>query len=388
MFVTLMVTASHGVWCQETVQAVSSNGRSGTQCARSGRRCLFGTRCVKTAGRCECPPGETGNAEFECAKQNEHLCLLSGDPITRVVAFGGAANDVNIPCTFRATRFITPMAGSRSYCSVEVHVTSAAYGDTYRLRAVHVAVGLTEPRLQVQSNVEAVVTGSHGVNGSDGYTYTVRTTPVDVFSYGSGIAHAEEKRRQTIIVTSVDDVNNMVVLTVPACSTRIKFRGYDPTVVSTQPLLPGVAIVTPKTAEFYDGYGTYPYSLCGTPADRSNMFQIPRLGGDVTTSVVAAVLSERPPQFENTVSDQCQIAMSLYGTSPNRMSDVDACAFLLTKKVLIRCLQSSSLVPIDVFNACLLQRQKNDDVNACTTLYLATSRCGSKWTGPKEYCGH
>jgi hypothetical protein len=60
----------------------------------------------------------------------------------------------------------------------------------------------------------------------------------------------------------------------------------------------------------------------------------------------------------------------------------------LYQKALRRCLENNGLTSLSVFNACLQQRQQPDDVNACTTLYQATSRCANKWTGPRKYCGN
>ena len=51
-----------------------------------------------------------------------------------------------------------------------------------------------------------------------------------------------------LIHSTVDEVNNFVILDVPACDTRVKFRTFDHS-KANQPLLPGVSINVPDTAE-------------------------------------------------------------------------------------------------------------------------------------------
>ena len=73
-------------------------------------------------------------------------------------------------------------------------------------------------------------------------------SPVNIMTWGSAHRLVAARSRVDLIRTSVDRPNNLLVLDVPACDTRIKFRTYDPTKTS-QPLLPGVSVTVPHTAE-------------------------------------------------------------------------------------------------------------------------------------------
>ena len=71
---------------------------------------------------------------------------------------------------------------------------------------------------------------------------------MDIYTWGSAHYLVESRSRVELIHSTVDEVNNFVILDVPACDTRVKFRTFDHS-KANQPLLPGVSINVPDTAE-------------------------------------------------------------------------------------------------------------------------------------------
>ncbi|XP_070183019.1 uncharacterized protein [Littorina saxatilis] len=211
---------------------------------------------------------------------------------------------------------------------------------------------------------------------------------MNIMTWGSAHHLVKTRSRFQLIRHVIDDVNNFVILDVPDCDTRIKFRAQD-SAHNNQKLLPGVSIVVYDTAEFIPQMGDYPNSLCGRSQDSPSLYKdhARREGlGDTATSVLDAILDQQSPQFDNPAAAQCQEAMSLYAASRDRKSDLKACEFLMTRKVTRRCLVNKGLEPLDVFNACLKLRQTSDDVTACSTIGRAVDKCSNRWVGTKTFC--
>nr|KAG5692061.1 hypothetical protein BaRGS_021493 [Batillaria attramentaria] len=339
---------------------------------------------MRCAGRkCQCPKGYKGDAEFECVKTKEKLCSVTGEGTVSMEGYGGSASVVNLPCSYLASRFVVRQSGGQSFCGVEVHVTNELQRDNFVARTVHVSVGMTEPARLVQYYTDVMVTGSY--DESKSYNYVIRASPLEAFTWGSSTM--TDKHQGDILNATVDKEDNFVVLDLPTCETRVKFRAYDST-RNAQGQLPGVSIAAPEHAEFVHEVGDYPYSLCGRSKDPKQLYRNRakdlRLNGP-SDAIIWDILSQQPHQFDNPEAEQCERAMELFAASSDQRAHFKACSFVLSKKRLRGCLKKNGLSPIEVFNSCLSYLQLPTDAHACQELKSASGSCRNLWNGPKTY---
>ncbi|KAK7485354.1 hypothetical protein BaRGS_00023453, partial [Batillaria attramentaria] len=349
-----------------------TTGDSGMMC-EGERRCLADTTsCVDSS--CVCQSYMKGEATIECVGNNQSLCYIAADPDVRLHTFGNAVASVDLPCRYRAARFVTEnLAGitTHSACAVEVHVTSQYMHHELVEGSAHVSVSISDPAQQLYLSFHVYMTANVTMGHPGTYYNHARVT--------KSLNNAMEFD----INPTFDEVNNFVVLDIPMCETRVKFRAFDPNPKPHQQQLPGVTIQVPSHAEFIDDAGKHPQSLCGTPQDSSNQLQNRAASLGLTnarTAVIYDILQLRTGQEDNQLWAKCDRAFNLFGMSNDKVADINACSPLLIDKHLAACLRTNSHLPIDVFNDCMEQRQNGGIGVACLRLQRAISLCRSEWS--------
>ncbi|KAK7485308.1 hypothetical protein BaRGS_00023407, partial [Batillaria attramentaria] len=355
------------------------------------------------------------------------LCAVSADPHVR--SYQEARADVNLPCQYRLTRFLTdfPTSSARfSYCSVEVYVSNVLHKDHYYVHSVHIIVGVTDLGKQVHNHFEL---RKYGVSDDQIYEAKVgslttklkrsvgqcgATKDRAVRSVGQGRARFKElvvrltvgnmtssaeetymtnmTKVRTVwgfsdhdsingvdIFPTYDSDNNFAVLTVPMCDVRIKYRAFDRN-SEHQHLLPGITVMAPPHSQFVPEYGDYPASLCGQFSDTSSLYEDrARLLGlkSADLAVIYDVLKQQAPQTNNPMGSQCEAAMDAFAMSSNKAADMNSCGPILTVKSTRRCVVDQELQPIVVFTACLRYRKNRNPLD-CQLLKAIRERCGHR----------
>ncbi|KAK7485307.1 hypothetical protein BaRGS_00023406, partial [Batillaria attramentaria] len=227
----------------------------------------------------------------------ERLCYISGDP--HLHGFGRASADVDLPCRFRATRFVTQnVRGTPGHasCGIEVYATNELLDGRYVVRSVHISVGVSDHALLHHSAFEVYKTFNYNVNDSTIYNYQTRIISRDnIWGSSRGVVDG------IVIEPTYDEENNFAMLEIPHCETRIKYRAFDPARPKHQRQLPGVTIQAPRHAAFHggDAMSFYPQSACGTPADGRLLYRnrAEELGlVDDETAIIYDILTEKPAQ--------------------------------------------------------------------------------------------
>ncbi|XP_076462586.1 uncharacterized protein LOC143294951 [Babylonia areolata] len=356
-----------------------TEGESGVRCTHIHRHCLTDIPCIKE--KCVCPEGFKGNGEFECIENANFLCVVSADP--HVFAFGGARSDVDLPCRYRLTRFVTDhrtAATPHAYCSVEVYATNELNLGQYYVRSVHISLGITDSGQQVHEQFEIKKFGVSDDQIFQFLSNVNKTRTLWGFSLHETINGVD-------VFPTFDKDNNFAVLWVPECGTRIKYRAYDRT-RHRQPLLPGVSIMAPSDMSFVTGYGHYPHSLCGTDKDDRQLYnrRAKELGlRNRDEAVIFDILSEMAPQQGNPKELECVAAMQAFKNSQNKVADVRFCAPILTNTKTRKCVVKGGPQPIEAFTICLNFRQFGLPAD-CNALNDIRAACGDRWKGPAFSC--
>ncbi|KAK7485356.1 hypothetical protein BaRGS_00023455 [Batillaria attramentaria] len=103
----------------------------------------------------------------------EHLCYISGDP--HLHGFGGASADVDLPCSFRAAKFVTKNVrgvSSRASCTIHVNATNQFLDGRYVVSSVNIRVGLDDAAHEHHNSFDVYKTFNYSMN--DSTIYNVR----------------------------------------------------------------------------------------------------------------------------------------------------------------------------------------------------------------------
>ncbi|XP_070196047.1 uncharacterized protein [Littorina saxatilis] len=357
---------------EEATHQKITMGKSGPVCTKQGRKCVFNATCE--AHRCRCPAGQKGQAEIECVNKREHLCCIAGDPHIR--AFGKALATINLPCRFRATRFeITNMNLHEDFgkCAFAVYATNELLRGRYVVRSVHISVRIEDKASKIHTTVQV-------------YKYEYNVNDTEIYNFQTRIIHRDniwdgpkDEVDGVTLVPSYDEINNFAILDVPACGTRIKYRAFDRRRAKHQKQLPGLTIQAPQHAEWARVSGSYPHGVCGVPSDPRSLYNDRAAElklDDDNTALLYDILDEKPDQMDNPLAEICERSFNLFKSSTAKVDHINYCGFLLTKPRVGRCIEEDAArLPIDIFNACLAERQ-NEEYD-CHALRSAAKICGS-----------
>nr|QIQ54701.1 capsule gland specific secretory protein [Reishia bronni] len=381
LFVFLYTQAVLGNLFNSTSFNITTNGTSGPLCTEIGRHCLKNVSCVNQ--ECVCPPGSKGNGLIECIKKSNMLCVVAADP--HLVTFADAKVNVDLPCTYRLTRFVT---GHRSrytpyaYCAVEVSATNILSYGRYYVGNVHMSVGVVDSGRHIKDVFEVF---THGVKNNETYKYYADLNHTRVL-WGSSV---HEQLQGWRLHPTFDTVNNFAVVEVPECEVRIKYRAFCPG-LRRQHLLPGISIMAPDDSKFLPSFGDYPNSLCGTGGERRSLFELraDQLGLKSKKLVtIYDILNIAPTQLNHEMAEKCEEAFDVFSTSSNKVDDLNYCGDILTNAKTRLCTMATQekYRPLTVFMACMRLQQGASSPH-CQIIKSVRQQCGNNWQGPDISC--
>ncbi|KAL8612690.1 hypothetical protein ACOMHN_025341 [Nucella lapillus] len=354
----------------------------GPRCTRIGRHCLQNVSCVNK--ECVCPPGLKGNGLIECVKEKNMLCIVAADP--HLVSYNNARVDIDLPCTYRLTRFVTDHRTRHTpfaYCSVEVTGTNELSHGRYYVCSVRISVGIVDSGKQIKDVFEV---HKYGTNENRVFRYLSHINYTRIV-WGTA---AHENIKGVNVMPTFDKDNNFAVLGVPECEVRVKYRAFRPD-RHRQSLLPGITIMAPGNSEFLEGYGTYPYSMCGEATDADTLYddRARELGvRNKRLVVIYDILDNALPQIGNRRAGECKAAFEVFKNATQKVEDINYCGNILTVTKTRLCIlrTQEKYQPITVFTACMSFRQ-NGAAADCEVMATARQQCGKKWKGPDISCG-
>ncbi|XP_076440376.1 uncharacterized protein LOC143279925 [Babylonia areolata] len=362
---------------------MSTAGESGPTCMKNGRRCLKGVSCVDH--HCVCPPGSHGLGTIECVPEGNFLCTVSADP--HVKSYGNAHVDIDLPCRYRLTRFVTSHRALQfplGHCAVEVAATNELHRGFYYVHSVHIYIGLVDSGTQYKDVVEV---RKYGTTDKKIYTYLADMDHTRIV-WGTS---AHETIQGLDLYPTFDTDNNFAMLSVPQCDTRVKFRAFRND-TRRQVLMPGISIMAPSDSFFVDGYGTYPYSVCGSTTDTNKLYSDRANELGLHSKALAAIydILETPlPQIHTPMQAECDAAIAAFSQSTNKVDDLNFCGKILTDAKNRKCVLAMAggiYQPIHIFNACL-RYMKTAVLEDCQLVESAATSCGhAHWSGPILFC--
>nr|KAG5708009.1 hypothetical protein BaRGS_025147 [Batillaria attramentaria] len=279
---------------------------------------------------------------------------VHGDP--HLTTFGGGSHKVRIqfPCLYRLARFVADngKTGRRGHvtCDVDVRAWNVVVeSGRYFVAGLDVRLVLTKTANGRFQTVEVVMTGTGGLdsNGSAVYTLHCEANNMDISPSGHTLL---KKWGGVSVWCHVDRDDNLLVLYIPACCTRITYRPHNADqILAPQTQIPGVVITAPVAAVW--DTASVPLSMCGTPDDREDLEQTYILHAALTQGILPQDLNS------NGYSSSCQQGIEDYTNCPDHLRDsaLSLCGDILSRRRLLHCQlqQDPALDIMDNFAKCL-----------------------------------